>query len=101
MSGFSTEEVLPCTHLWMCMGPPCWQKDSGEISDLTHTLLLNPKPLFFAKSEPWPEIKLSGIEHFSLLLRKKKKQGDTVPVKSKCQQLLWRQGRGICEDRKC
>lgn len=55
----------------MCVGPPCWQGDSGEISDLTHMILLNPKPHSFAKSEPWPYLKLSGTEHFPLVLEKK------------------------------
>lgn len=57
-------------HLGMCVGAPCWQWDSGGISDLTHAILLNPKPHSFAKSEPWPYIKLSETEHFSLVLRK-------------------------------
>jgi len=54
VSGLSTEELLQCMGLWACMGPPRWQQDLGEISELSYTLLSNPKPRFFTKSEPWP-----------------------------------------------
>lgn len=57
-------------HLWMHVGPPCWQWDSEEISGLTHMILLNPKPHSFAESEPWPYKKLSDTEHFTLVLKK-------------------------------
>lgn len=55
-------------HLGMCVAAPCWA--SGDISDLTHMILLNPRPLSFAKGEPWPYIKPSDTEHFTLVLRK-------------------------------
>lgn len=68
-NSLSMETFLQCTF-GMCVGPPCWQWDSGEISDLTHRILLNPKPHSSAKSEPWPHIKLSDTEHFALVLQK-------------------------------
>lgn len=58
-------------QLGMCVGPPCWQWDSGEISDLIHKILQNPKPHSFAKNKPWLYIKLSDTEeHFALVLKK-------------------------------
>lgn len=57
-------------HLGMCVDAPGWQWDSGEISDLTHTILLDPKPHSFAKSESWPYTKSSDTEHFALVLKK-------------------------------
>lgn len=56
--------------LGMCVAAPCWQWDLGELSDLTHRILLSPKPLSSAKSEPWPYIKPSDTEHFTLVLRR-------------------------------
>lgn len=56
---------------------------------------VNPKPCLFV-------VVLSKIGWHRAFLTspQKKMQGDTVPVRLRCQQLLWCQGRGICGESK-